>query len=859
MKRYLGIAAAALLALLASASALATDCIPSGVTDQYTYFVAVDSTDFTTRETGLSSFTVYRSRNGGAAAAFTTPTINETSSANMPGVYELLLDEDMTIDSGDDVQHMVVHITATGMAPVTKEFCIGRPKITAGNTLTVASDGDLTEVNTLTGNTVQTGDAYARLGAPAGASVSADILAVDNFVDDLESRLGTPSNLGGGATIAANLSDIEAQTDDIGAAGAGLTAADDAVMARLGAPVGASLSADLQVIDTNVDDIETDTADMQPKLGTFSDLGAGATLSGNLEDMRDNGTATFDRSTDSLQAIRDRGDAAWTTGGGGSCPADAVCTTVATAPTTTTFTATAAPNDDTQLDGWAVLFTDNGDADSYCLRTISGTSSGTITYSSACPFTVAAGDTVALLPAFLDLGVDITSISGDATAADNLEAALDGTGGVTITAGLTGNVTGNLSGSVGSVTGAVGSVTGNVGGNVTGSVGTVNALAANSLTAAAAASDLGTELATATWASTTRLLTAGTNIVLAKGTGITGFNDLSTAQVNSEVDTALTDIHLDHLFATDYDPASKPGTATALLNELIESDAGVSRFTANALEQAPTGGGETLDAIADAVWDEVLSGHSDSGSTGEALANASSAGDPWATALPGAYSSGTAGNIIGNNLNATVSSRASQTSVDTVDGIVDNILLDTAEIGTAGAGLTNIDLPDQTMNITGNLTGNVSGSVGSVTGAVGSVTGNVGGNVVGSVASVTGAVGSVTGNVGGNVTGSVGSVVNLEQTALADAAVVNCVVNTANFAGSSTTVACILTDRDGGAITAASGDLEGKELLVLSGAQIYEGRFINDSTWDGANSELRLTLSRALPGTLADAVTAIIR
>ena len=50
------------------------------------------------------------------------------------------------------------------------------------------------------------------------------------------------------------------------------------------------------------------------------------------------------------------------------------------------------------------------------------------------------------------------------------------------------------------------------------------------------------------------------------------------------------------------------------------------------------------------------------------------------------------------------------------------ILTDTAEIGTAGAGLTNINLPDQTMNITGNITGNLSGSVGSVTGAVGSVT-----------------------------------------------------------------------------------------------------------------------------------------
>ena len=72
---------------------------------------------------------------------------------------------------------------------------------------------------------------------------------------------------------------------------------------------------------------------------------------------------------------------------------------------------------------------------------------------------------------------------------------------------------------------------------------------------------------------------------------IAALNNLSAAQVNAEVDTALTDIHLDHLLATDYDPASKPGVATALLNELIGNDAGVSQFTANALELAPSGSG----------------------------------------------------------------------------------------------------------------------------------------------------------------------------------------------------------------------------------------------------------------------------
>jgi hypothetical protein len=115
--------------------------IPSGVTDQYIYFVAVDATDFTTRETGLSGFTVYRSRNGSVAAAMTTPTVNETDSTNMPGVYELLLDEDMTIGAGNDSEEMVFHITASGMAPVTRTIELYRPKITAGNTLDVTSTG----------------------------------------------------------------------------------------------------------------------------------------------------------------------------------------------------------------------------------------------------------------------------------------------------------------------------------------------------------------------------------------------------------------------------------------------------------------------------------------------------------------------------------------------------------------------------------------------------------------------------------------------------------------------------------------------------------------------------------------------
>lgn len=118
------------------------------------------------------------------------------------------------------------------------------------------------------------------------------------------------------------------------------------------------------------------------------------------------------------------------------------------------------------------------------------------------------------------------------------------------------------------------------------------------------------------------------------------------------------------------------------------------------------------------------------------------------------------------------------------------ILVDTSEIGAAGAGLTNINLPNQTMDIVGNITGNLSGSVGSVTGAVGSVTG---------------AVGSVTGNVGGNVTGSVGSVATggIASTSFA-AGAIDAAAIAANAIGASELAADAVTEIQAGLATSAS-------------------------------------------------------
>jgi len=174
---------------------------------------------------------------------------------------------------------------------------------------------------------------------------------------------------------------------------------------------------------------------------------------------------------------------------------------------------------------------------------------------------------------------------------------------------------------------------------------------------------------------------------------IAALNDLSAADVNAEVDTALADIHLDHLLAADYDPASKPGTATALLNELVENDGGVSRFTVNALENAPSGSGASAETIADAVWDEAKSGHVAAGSFGEevqahslssevAALNDLSAADVNAevdTALADYDPPTKAEMDTGHGLLAT------EAKQDTIDGIVDAIKAVTDNLPDNGA------------------------------------------------------------------------------------------------------------------------------------------------------------------------------
>lgn len=96
-------------------------------------------------------------------------------------------------------------------------------------------------------------------------------------------------------------------------------------------------------------------------------------------------------------------------------------------------------------------------------------------------------------------------------------------------------------------------------------------------------------------------------------------------------------------------------------------------------------------AVPGAVWDVTLSGHLTAGSTGAALNAAGSAGDPWNTALPGGYGAGSAGYIVGHNIDALITSRlASADYVAPDNATITAINLKTANLPAAPAAVSDI-------------------------------------------------------------------------------------------------------------------------------------------------------------------------
>jgi hypothetical protein len=343
--------------------------------------------------------------------------------------------------------------------------------------------------------------------------------ALETLVDDLETRVGTPSDLGGGATIAANLSDIEAQTDDIGAAGAGLTAV----------PWNAAWDAEVQ---SEVADA-LGVYDAPTRAELTSDINSILAVLGALADAAADGDPT---ATDTLVAYMKQ-----------------IVNVLVGSAGVVAFPASATPA--------------NGVSLAEVIRQTYDEVAGLNGASIPTPPTVGAiADAVwdETLADHLTAGSTGAGLNAASSAGDPWATALPGAYG----AGSAGNILGNrLDTAVSGVAAAVWAV----GSRTLTSFGT-----------------LVSDVATAVWGAATRVLTAGTNIVLAKGTGVTGFNDLSAAQVNAEVDTAL----------ADYDAP----TSAELVSEInsVQSDiAALSIPTASAIAAAVRSGALATGVAAD--------------------------------------------------------------------------------------------------------------------------------------------------------------------------------------------------------------------------------------------------------------------
>lgn len=109
----------------------------------------------------------------------------------------------------------------------------------------------------------------------------------------------------------------------------------------------------------------------------------------------------------------------------------------------------------------------------------------------------------------------------------------------------------------------------------------------------------------------------------------------------------------DWLLASSYTaPPSAAANATAVWQDLTSGSdfttvGSIGKLLATDIDAAISSR-STLTAAN--VWDQSTTGHTTSGSFGAAVVAAGSAGDPWATLLPGSYGSGTAGHIVGHAL-----------------------------------------------------------------------------------------------------------------------------------------------------------------------------------------------------------------
>jgi hypothetical protein len=429
----------------------------SGIVDQVIYFVAVDSTDLKTRETGLTSFTVYRARNGGAATAYTTPTVTEVSSANMPGVYSLLLDEDMTIDAGDDSQAVVLHITQASMAPVTLMYELYRPIVTAGQTATVTSGGVTLADGVSHGGTLGSSTAtlaLSRLNITSQTSNTTALTVTGNGTGNGATFTSGAGATGDGVQMNSGATNGNGLTVDGNGTGHGLSCVAGATGNGLRVAGGATSGAGVLVSTTSGDGISS-----TPTAGHALNLTANGTTKHGI-----NATGGATTSHGAVFTGGGVGHGILATSGSGATGNGISAVAASTNGSGMTLTKTGSGSDFNATSTPLTLAKTTNITGFNDIAATAIVSSGAITTSGGAVSTVTTV-TNQLTAAQIATGVWQDTTAGDFTVASSIGKSLYTTGNAPGAAsGLA--IVGSNMGTVTSVTGAVGSVTGNVGGSV---------------------------------------------------------------------------------------------------------------------------------------------------------------------------------------------------------------------------------------------------------------------------------------------------------------------------------------------------------------------------------------------------------
>lgn len=197
----------------------------------------------------------YRKGATGAATAITlaTQTVGgayssggfvEIQATNMIGIYRLDIPNAAIDTSGFVTLYLY---GATNMMPTAQRIDCRAPTVKLE--ATTHTGAVIPTVTTLTGHTAQTGDSFARLGAPTGASVSADILEVALYID---TEVGAIL-LDTGTTLPATLATIEGKIDTV-------DTVVDLIVVDTGTTLPATLAtaANLSTLDGKVDTAQSD-------------------------------------------------------------------------------------------------------------------------------------------------------------------------------------------------------------------------------------------------------------------------------------------------------------------------------------------------------------------------------------------------------------------------------------------------------------------------------------------------------------------------------------------------------------------------------------------------------------------------